>query len=546
MTGPTHVAFAELVYLLLLTTTGVALNAANGVVVALSSLLADIDTESSILGRLVPFVALPIERRFGHRTLTHSAIFVLGLALAALPLWATSRDVYLCLVIGYATHPFLDTMNISGVQLFYPFARVRCVFPFDVNAPARFRTATGSRLDRALGMMFLAGCIPTFLISHQGHERFIRLTQRTIESAVRDYNELSMTHRVVADVKGHNLFTKGAVQGRYEIVGAIDGHTLLFRDRTGTLHTIGREHEAEYTAQSVVCFQTEPVLTVLDTVELVNQPLAALADVCDPEGRTFLFGDLLTRDAHGVGSPTARFAPVTGRGQNLHLDYATVDDLLRTECADIVIAHGRVTMRTLLPAQLDASARIPAPDSLSAFALFSLSYPLGASVTVCVGTGDSVGAGQLLAQARPDSIEALRSDVERARRAASLEAHASELSSLERRLAEAREDVRSDSLELIAARTLWAEGFATAAIVVETEHRLREKVARLGGFEEQRALLQKKIALRTREHDLRPLEEPDTAIREMRSDINGVVEAVRRIARGRTIELTVVLRRWRR
>src|SRR5258708_3686605 len=133
MTAPTHITFAEFVYLLILTTTGVSLNLVSASVIAISSLLPDIDTAASTVGRIVPFLATRLERKFGHRTLTHSIIFVLSLGLLSLPLYALNPSLYACFIVGYATHPFLDTMTVNGVKLFYPFSSVKCVFPFEVN-----------------------------------------------------------------------------------------------------------------------------------------------------------------------------------------------------------------------------------------------------------------------------------------------------------------------------------------------------------------------------------------------------------------------------
>src|SRR5689334_8962424 len=142
MTGPTHVTFAEFIYLLLLTTTGVSLNPLNAAVVALSSLLPDVDTAASTTGRLVPFISLRIERRFGHRTITHSLVCIVILAAAGFPISVLNRDLYVCFVAGYASHPFLDTMTVNGVKLFYPFSPAKCVFPLEVNNPHRYRVRT--------------------------------------------------------------------------------------------------------------------------------------------------------------------------------------------------------------------------------------------------------------------------------------------------------------------------------------------------------------------------------------------------------------------
>src|SRR2546425_11714197 len=102
MTAPTHITFAEFIYLLILTTTGVPLNLLNASVIAISSLLPDIDTMASTVGRIVPFISRKLERRFGHRTLTHSLTCIAGLVLVTLPLNALSSSLYICLLTGYA------------------------------------------------------------------------------------------------------------------------------------------------------------------------------------------------------------------------------------------------------------------------------------------------------------------------------------------------------------------------------------------------------------------------------------------------------------
>src|SRR6185436_16649843 len=168
MTAPTHITFAEFMYLLILTTLGVSLNLVNAFVIALSSLLPDIDTRASIIGKTFPFISTRLERRFGHRTLTHSILFVFAVALLTSPLILLSPSIYACFITGYASHPFLDTMTVNGVRLFYPFSGAKCVFPFEVNNPHRYRLRTGSKGESMLAALFFIGCIPTSMIAYEG------------------------------------------------------------------------------------------------------------------------------------------------------------------------------------------------------------------------------------------------------------------------------------------------------------------------------------------------------------------------------------------
>jgi hypothetical protein len=87
---------------------------------ALASLLPDIDLPPSKIGRLFWFVSVPLERRFGHRTLTHSAVMVLAVAVLSWPLTLIQPLYWGCVVGGYWSHLWIDMLNIRGVDLFWP------------------------------------------------------------------------------------------------------------------------------------------------------------------------------------------------------------------------------------------------------------------------------------------------------------------------------------------------------------------------------------------------------------------------------------------
>ena len=87
MTLPTHLAFASVLYLGGATLFGYRPDTISWALAAIASLLPDIDLPPARIGRLFWFVSVPLERRFGHRTITHSAIGIAAVALLAAPLW---------------------------------------------------------------------------------------------------------------------------------------------------------------------------------------------------------------------------------------------------------------------------------------------------------------------------------------------------------------------------------------------------------------------------------------------------------------------------
>jgi len=348
MTAPTHITFAEFIYLLILTTTGVSLNVTNACVIAVSSLLPDIDTSVSTVGKAVPAVSIIVERKFGHRTLTHSVACIVGLAILLLPLYAVLPQAYVCFVVGYCSHLLLDTMTINGVKLFYPFSTVKCVFPLEVNAPHRYRIQTGSRNDKALAIIFLIGCIPTFLIAYSGYERFIRATQQNIEAAVRDYNDFSKDNLVFAHVIAYSMLTKEPLSGNVEIVGALNAHTLIFRDADGRLHSIGKQFQADYVAEKILCERGRPARSYTRNLDMSNQLLCQIPAEIDTSVENYFFGLLSTTDKLSVPDDINLFSPVSGGDGSMKFNFATYDDIRNFNLEYAFISKGILTVKSIL------------------------------------------------------------------------------------------------------------------------------------------------------------------------------------------------------
>lgn len=98
------------------------------------SLIPDIDTPKTIPGKAVFPIAIAINRRFGHRTLTHSLLFMsfLLLILMFISRFFILNGIYIkILFFAYLSHLILDMLTIQGVPLFYPFRRNPCVLPAD-------------------------------------------------------------------------------------------------------------------------------------------------------------------------------------------------------------------------------------------------------------------------------------------------------------------------------------------------------------------------------------------------------------------------------
>ncbi|MCE4950557.1 hypothetical protein BUZ46_09330 [Staphylococcus hominis] len=151
MTGKTHVAAGLLVGAMtvdhyhtdLFSTVTVICLAISG------SLLPDICHTRSKIGRQFKILSLLVSTIFGHRTFTHSLLF-LGM-IGFLLILIQTPTYYLVTIIGaMASHVILDMLTPRGVKLLYP-------IPVAVKFPFTFKT--GGFLDASLSTAFSIGAI---------------------------------------------------------------------------------------------------------------------------------------------------------------------------------------------------------------------------------------------------------------------------------------------------------------------------------------------------------------------------------------------------
>lgn len=88
----------------------------------LGSQLSDIDTTTSAIGQICFPISSWIEDRFPHRSVTHSFLATVAIALITLPIGYLLGHVQVAIVLplSHLLACFSDTFTKQGVQLFYP------------------------------------------------------------------------------------------------------------------------------------------------------------------------------------------------------------------------------------------------------------------------------------------------------------------------------------------------------------------------------------------------------------------------------------------
>ncbi len=115
--------------------------------------LPDIDHTKSIIGLTFYPIAKFINRRYGHRTITHSLPCLLFLSLVAgmASIYFTGdKTLGTIFFLAYLSHLIIDMTTVQGVPLFYPFVKNPCVVPGDPN----MRFESGNMRTEAMAFFF--------------------------------------------------------------------------------------------------------------------------------------------------------------------------------------------------------------------------------------------------------------------------------------------------------------------------------------------------------------------------------------------------------
>ncbi len=131
----------------------------------IGSLIPDIDHTKSLIGKAVYPLAKWLSVKFGHRTITHSLIFLIGITTTAYILEHFNfinfldpntpkvlHPISIILFFAVFSHILLDMVTIQGIPLFYPFYRNPCVLPANVE----LRIKTGNLKQEGIALFIFA------------------------------------------------------------------------------------------------------------------------------------------------------------------------------------------------------------------------------------------------------------------------------------------------------------------------------------------------------------------------------------------------------
>lgn len=336
MLAPTHSAFGIFLTLIILSVFGVqeSLHWTILLMAVIGSIMPDLDHPKSAVGRVFSFISVPLDRRFGHRTITHS-LFGWGVAsgIAALligsgwaidhtflqthfPLLSVSPHLAIrwlaAFSIGYISHVLLDMVNPRGVQLFWP-DETRDLIS---RSPA-FRPESGSKAEILICAALVCLMFLSFPISKYGIMTSLRWLLATPESAIAEFKTASTKTYVEFD--GIFAQTRIPIHGTAEVLDAKNKRLIVVLN--GHVYSISDEVSADIISKSVRVQKTkEPVSITRRTFEdkTKDELLAAVPDNAFISGTVQLPKDLVL---HYLPNS------ITQTGQQLNLTFATKSQL---------------------------------------------------------------------------------------------------------------------------------------------------------------------------------------------------------------------------
>ena len=333
MTFGTHIAFASVLYLGGATLFGYKPDWIGWLLVAVASLGPDVDLPTSKIGRLFFWLSVPLERRFGHRTVTHSVVGLLTVAALASPLWWVRPLYFWCALGGYWSHIWIDMLNVRGADLFWP-SPVRVVAPGNRN----WRMEVGSKAEMVLLSALLLLTVALYPLSWMGFRDALQAVVRSFDISLEQYQRQIGTYWYDLEMVASDNLTLARVEGRYPIIGTWKGGFIVLHD--GQPRAVGKsESYHNLLPISARIIEGEPLRVQSERIEMKGRSLRWLLSKIDQRRVYYLSGEIQTGRVEPVAN-IDKYQPVIYSGQTMILRYARAQEL--GPWLDLVAAKGEV------------------------------------------------------------------------------------------------------------------------------------------------------------------------------------------------------------
>jgi hypothetical protein len=367
---------------------------------------------------------------------------------------------------------------------------------------------------------------------------------------VRDYNDFSRDNIVRANTTAYNMLTKQPFVGTVELIGALNPSTLIFKGADGDLHTLGKDFEADFVAENILCERGAAARSFVRSIDLSNQLLSQITTYIDTSVENYLFGDLTTGDKVSLPENIRMFSPITGGGGTIKLNYARYHDICTFNLEYVFITKGILTVKSILQGTNSDSHResgLTLPR-LENFSQISFTLDPKESVEFYKTRGDTVREKEVIARKNLAQFFQDQVGLNEGKIQALEGQRTSFLSEIEQKIANAEQTARIDSAEHHQRTDLSKDGFTSDQVLRLSELKWQKSKTLLSQLVASRSATSSKIALEIRRltlanRQLRTKAKGAETQSEVRSTVNGLLIDIRQVPHNNKTQVTFIIKR---
>lgn len=329
---------------------GLSLQSVDPIVMAVAvaaSQIPDIDTSTSSIGQILWPVSRWIEKRYPHRSVTHSFLFTIFLGVISIALYLRYQidvKVLAALPIGHLAACFSDTCTKQGVQLFWP-SPLWCVFGLN---PKR-RLTTGSPNEYWVLVGAIAVVVINFALIEGGGLGQFTAESLGLRSGIVDiYQQNAGNKQVFAVVEGVFAANSSNASGKY-FIAAQAGNEFVLMNRSGIYQTgLGGQINAKKLVTELGQPGQKQILALSFAEEEIQPKLFAIASA-HPNALILISGQLT------IDSPEElSIAPKPGQletaklaGNGLTLNYCPLPQIINK--LGLQFGSGNLELKIITP-----------------------------------------------------------------------------------------------------------------------------------------------------------------------------------------------------
>ncbi len=297
---------------------------------AIASLLPDIDTSRSVAGKFLPFASRWFERRFPHRSCTHSIFASFVLAALTYPIALALKlplDLVHVMNLGYFFGYFGDIFTANGCEMFWP-SNKRAVWPGNRD----FRLTTGSQIEYiVLGILTL---ILLFITSVNANGGMMTQFNKLIGSSIgveQLYNQQGADHLIVAHIKGVMANGRATADGDYLIV-EVQSKSFIVQSKAGEIYKAStNDPNAEIIITRIVADVAQIITKRTEKLKLNDVELGKTLSTYDnPKMMVYVSGEVKVDDPNNLTLPKFQheFTYIHATGATVTLEYAPLKNVI--------------------------------------------------------------------------------------------------------------------------------------------------------------------------------------------------------------------------